>query len=134
MPSEVRHINPEKLPKLPNVISHGIVVERAGLVYTSGQLAWDDNGNLVEGDLAAQISRAYANIDMVLEAAGTSRANIINETIYLAGYEPEDAPQLVDALSAARPKGSIPPTSTAVGVRTLFAEGFLVEIQVVAAI
>lgn len=134
MAGEVRHINPEKLPKLPNVFSHGIVVERAGLVYTSGQLSWDGSGALVEGDLIAQFSRAYANVDVVLEAAGTSRANVINETIYLVGYEPDKASELIGALTAARPAGSIPPTSTVVGVRTLFAAGFLVEVQVVATV
>jgi glucose/arabinose dehydrogenase len=59
----------------------------------------------------------------LLEAAGTSRAKVINETIYLVGYEPEKASELIGALTAARPAGSIPPASTVVGVRTLFAEG-----------
>jgi enamine deaminase RidA (YjgF/YER057c/UK114 family) len=37
-------------------------------------------------------------------------------------------------LTQARPAGSVPPTSTVVGVQSLFAEGFLVEIQVVATV
>ncbi len=132
MKNEVRAINPARLPKLSTLVSHGVVVERAGLVYTSGQLAWDENGKLVEGDLAAQFRRAYENIDLVLAEAGSSRAKVISETIYLAGYAPEQAPALMGALAGARPPGATPPSSVAVGVQTLFAPGFLVEVQVVA--
>jgi len=134
MSNEIRAVNPSKLPKLSTVMSHAVVVERAGLVYTSGQLAWDENGDLVEGSLTEQFRRAYENIDIVLEEAGTSRANVINETIYLAGYSPENAGELIGAITAARLPGATPPASVAVGVQTLFAPGFLVEIQVVATV
>lgn len=134
MSNGIRAVNPSKLPKLSTVMSHAVVVERAGLVYTSGQLAWDENGDLVEGSLTEQFRRAYENIDIVLEEAGTSRANVINETIYLAGYSPENAGELIGAITAARLPGATPPTSVAVGVQTLFAPGFLVEIQVVATV
>jgi len=134
MSNGIRAVNPSKLPKLSTVMSHAVVVERAGLVYTSGQLAWDENGDLVEGSLTEQFRRAYENIDIVLEEAGTSRANVINETIYLAGYSPENAGELIGAITAARLPGATPPASVAVGVQTLFAPGFLVEIQVVATV
>ena len=134
MKSSIRAINPEKLPKLSSVISHGVVVERAGLVYTSGQLAWNENGDLIPGNLVEQLKRAYENVDLVLQEAGTSRANVINETIYMVGYTPEKAGDLISALAAARPPGGTPPSSVAVGVETLFAPGFLVEIQVVASL
>jgi len=132
MKNAIRAINPAKLPKLSSVISHGIVVERAGLVYTSGQLAWNENGDLIPGNLVEQFKRAYENIDLVLMEAGTSRANVINETIYMVGYTPERAQDLIGAIAAARLPGETPPASVAVGVETLFAPGFLVEIQVVA--
>ncbi|MHC3921956.1 RidA family protein [Alcaligenes nematophilus] len=127
-------INPDNLPKLPGVVSHGIVLNKAGLVYTSGQLSWDENGHLVAGDLFAQFERAYSNIDIVLQAAGTCRSEVISETIYIVGDCTEHTAPLVQALTQARPAGSIPPTSTLVGVQSLFAEGFLVEVQVVATI
>ena len=132
MANSMRRINPPGLPKLESVISHAIVVEPAGLIYTSGQLSWDERGKLVEGSTTQQLARAYANIDTVLEAAGSSRDKIVSETVYLVDYSPESAAQLVEALAAARPVGSIPPASTVVGVQSLFAPGFLVEVQVVA--
>ena len=125
-------INPDNLPKLPGVVSHGVVLEKAGLVYTSGQLSWDENGALVDGDMAAQLERAYQNVDHVLKAAGTSRSRVINETIFIVGYDASKAPDLIQALTRARPDGSVPPSSTVVGVQSLFADGFLVEVQVVA--
>ncbi|SPC18076.1 RidA family protein [Cupriavidus taiwanensis] len=132
MSNSVRRINPPGLPQLESVISHAIIVEPAGLVYTSGQLSWDESGALVEGTMIEQFRRAYANIDLVLQAAGSSREKIVNEVIYLVGYSPATAGELVAALASARPPGAVPPTSTVVGVQTLFAPGFLVEVQVVA--
>ncbi|RZT42506.1 RidA family protein [Cupriavidus agavae] len=132
MKGNVRCINPPGLPKLESVISHAIVVEPAGLIYASGQLSWDENGVLIDGTMLDQLFRAYANIDVVLQAAGSSREKIVNEVIYLVNYSPDNAGQLVAALAAIRPTGSVPPASTVVGVQSLFAPGFLVEVQVVA--
>ncbi|MCO4860741.1 RidA family protein [Cupriavidus sp. WGlv3] len=132
MANSVRRISPRGLPQLESVISHALVVEPAGLIYTSGQLSWDESGALVDGTMLEQFRRAYANLDLVLQAAGSSREKIVNEVIYLVGYSPETAGELVAALASERPPGSVPPTSTVVGVQTLFAPGFLVEVQVVA--
>lgn len=126
-------INPPELPPLPGVLSHAVAVPELGLVYTSGQVAWDKDGALVGGDdLAAQFEQAYVNVDLALRAAGSSREKIIKETIYLAGYTTDRAAELTAILAAARKGTPTPPASTAVGVTTLYADGFLVEIEVVA--
>lgn len=125
-------LNPTGLPKLPGVISHGVALAQLGLVYTSGQVAWDENGELVgRGDLAAQFTKAYQNVDLVLAAAGSARDRIVKETIYVVGYRTENADELVGLIAASR-TSTAPPASTCVGVETLYAEGFLVEIEVVA--
>ena len=125
-------LNPAGLPKLPGVISHGVALAQLGLVYTSGQVAWDENGELVgRGDLAAQFTKAYQNVDLVLAAAGSARDRIVKETIYVVGYRTENADELVGLIAASR-TSTAPPASTCVGVETLYAEGFLVEIEVVA--
>lgn len=128
-------INPPELPPLTGVISHGIALPEVGLVYTSGQVAWDAKGELVGGDdLAAQFQRAYENVEVVLDAAGSSRSKIVKETIYLVGYSTDRAEELVGLIAAARQGHPVPPTSTTVGVETLYADGFLVEIETVAVI
>ncbi|MFG2375487.1 RidA family protein [Streptomyces sp. NPDC048504] len=83
-------------------------------------------------DLAAQFTKAYENIDAVLAAGGSSRSKVIKETIHLVGYDTDDAEQLIGLIASCRGEGQTPPASTCVGVETLFAEGFLVEIEVVA--
>lgn len=128
-------LNPAELPPLTGVISHGLAIPDLGLVYTSGQVAWDAKGELVgRDDLAAQFTKAYENIDAVLAAGGSSRSKIIKETIHLVGYTTDDAEQLIGLIAGCRGEGQTPPASTCVGVgvETLFAEGFLVEIEVVA--
>jgi len=130
---DVIALNPAELPPLTGLISHGIAVPAAGLVYTSGQVAWDAAGELVHpGDLAGQFVKAYENVDLVLKAAGTTRDKIVKETIYLVGYTTDRAQELVGLLAAARQGHPVPPASTAVGVETLYADGFLVEIETVA--
>ncbi len=125
-------INPPELPALPGLVSHGVVVPQAGLVFTAGQVAWDADGAVVgAGDLAAQFAKAYENVDLVLAAAGTTRRNVIKETIYLVGYRTEDGQRLIELIAAARGDDPAPPASTCVGVETLYADGFLVEIEVV---
>ncbi|MET8830470.1 RidA family protein [Streptomyces sp. NPDC004610] len=128
----VSYINAPELPPLPGVLSHAVVLHSAGLVYTSGQVAWDVKGEVVGDDLATQFEKAYDNVELALRAAGSSREKIIKETIYLAGYTPEQSDQLAGLLVAARKGHPTPPASTGVSVAGLFREEFLVEIEVVA--
>lgn len=58
MGNSVRRISPRGLPQLDSVISHALIVEPTGLVYTSGQLSWDESGALVEGTMIEQLRRA----------------------------------------------------------------------------
>jgi enamine deaminase RidA (YjgF/YER057c/UK114 family) len=126
-------LNPAELPPLTGVISHGLAIPDLGLIYTSGQVAWDAKGELVgRDDLAAQFTKAYENIDIVLAAGGSSRSKIIKETIHLVGYNTDNAEQLIGLIAGCRGPGQTSPASTCVGVETLFAEGYLVEIEVVA--
>jgi 2-iminobutanoate/2-iminopropanoate deaminase len=59
---------------------------RAGsLVFVSGQIPLDPaTGALVEGDIAVQTHRVFANLKAILEAAGTSLDHVVRATVYLA--------------------------------------------------
>lgn len=127
-------INPPGLPPLTGILSHGVSLPEIGLVYTSGQVAWGPDGAVVGGDLATQFVQVYENVDRVLAAANTSRDQIIKETVYLVGYTTDRAEEFVGLLAAARGDSPEPPASTTVGVETLYAGEFLVEIDVVAVI
>ncbi|MCH5286852.1 MAG: RidA family protein [Christensenellaceae bacterium] len=55
-----------------------------GLVYTSGQIPVDPaTGSIPEG-IAAQTEQSCGNVGAVLEAAGTSFANVFKTTCFLA--------------------------------------------------
>jgi 2-iminobutanoate/2-iminopropanoate deaminase len=54
------------------------------LVFTSGQAAIDQAGNLVGiGDFDAQAQQVFSNLDEILRQAGSSLAQVIKVTIYL---------------------------------------------------
>jgi reactive intermediate/imine deaminase len=56
-----------------------------GFVYTSGQVAWDENGELVgRGDAAAQTRQVLSNVESVLRAAGATLDDVLKCNVYLA--------------------------------------------------
>ena len=69
-------------PMQPFNISQGYIV--GNLVFTSGQAAIDEEGNLVGiGDFNAQAEQTFRNLAAVLQQAGSSLAQVIKVTIYL---------------------------------------------------
>jgi 2-iminobutanoate/2-iminopropanoate deaminase len=62
---------------------------RAGsLLFVSGQIPLDPaTGRLVEGDIAAQTHRVFANLRAILEAAGSSLDHVVRATVYLADMD-----------------------------------------------
>ena len=56
-PSQTRFLNPDGLNK-PAGYTHVVVAEPHKLVYVSGQVAWDTNGEIVgKGDLRYRLQR-----------------------------------------------------------------------------
>jgi reactive intermediate/imine deaminase len=58
---------------------------RAGdTVYVSGQIPLDpETGELVEGDIAAQITRVFDNLQAVAKGAGLGLQDAVKITVYL---------------------------------------------------
>jgi 2-iminobutanoate/2-iminopropanoate deaminase len=55
------------------------------MIFCSGQIPLDPaTGAMVEGDIAAQTQRVFANLQAILEAAGASFDNVVRTTVYLA--------------------------------------------------
>ena len=62
--------------------SQGIV--HGDLVFVSGQLGVDPaSGEMVEGGIGPQTERVLQNVSAVLEAAGSSLANLLSVSIFL---------------------------------------------------
>ena len=58
---------------------------RAGnLVWTAGQLAYDENGDLVgDGDVAAQTEQTLRNVEAALRVAGATMTDVVKVTVWL---------------------------------------------------
>jgi 2-iminobutanoate/2-iminopropanoate deaminase len=59
-------------------------VVHAGLLYASGQIPLDPaTGKLVAGEIEEQAERVIENLRAVLEAGGSSLAQVLKTTVYL---------------------------------------------------
>lgn len=59
-------------------------IRTGNTVYLSGQISLDPaTGELISGDIDAEIARAFANLKAVCEAAGGSLAKLVKLNVYL---------------------------------------------------
>lgn len=59
-------------------------VRAGGFVFLSGQIGLDPaSGELVTGDVEAEIRRVFANLAAVAEAAGATLGDVVKLTVYL---------------------------------------------------
>jgi len=126
--------SPATLPP-PTGYSHVAKVNRGTLVYIAGQVSSDASGALVgEGNFEAQAERVYANVKLALEAAGATMADIVKMNTYLvAEVSPDEVPKF-RAVRDRYVNTAKPAASTLVVVSRLARPGWLIEIEVVAAI
>lgn len=99
-----------------------------GFVFASGQIAIDPAaGKIVETTIEGQARQVLANVEALLEAAGTDLTHVVKTTCFLAHIEDFAA---FNAIYAER-FGDARPARSAVGVAGLPA-GALVEVEVIA--
>lgn len=76
-------ITTDKAPAAVGPYSQAVRV--GDFVFTAGQIPLDPaTGQMVAGDIEAQTRQALANLSAVLEAAGTTLANVVKTTVFLA--------------------------------------------------
>jgi enamine deaminase RidA (YjgF/YER057c/UK114 family) len=114
----------------PPTYSHIAIGRGSRIVFISGQVGFDSNGQLVGDDHFSQAEQAFRNIATAVEAAGGSMEDVAKITIYVVGHHPELLERLMTARAAAF--GEHKPASTYVGVEALARPGLLVEIEAVA--
>ena len=124
-----RYINPPTLAR-PTGYTHVVEASGARTFYIAGQVALDDSGNIVgEGDMGAQARQVFENLHTALRAVGASFKDVVKLTYFIV-----DMSQMQTGREA-RDQYIQPeylPASTAVEVRRLAREEFLLEIEAVA--
>jgi reactive intermediate/imine deaminase len=127
----VRFVKSDALPPSPGY-SQAVVVRPGRIIYIAGQVSLDRSGKLVgEGDMRAQAQQTFENLKAALEASGAKFENVVKLNYYFL-----DSTQL-PVVREVRDKfinTANPPASTAVEVRRLFREGFLIEVEAVAVV
>ena len=122
-------INPESLGA-PRGYANGVLTEVGGrLLFIAGQVAWDQNQQIVSEDLAEQFDRALANVITVVETAGGRPNQIARLIIYVtdkSGYR--DRMQEIGARYRAR-MGKHFPAMVLVEVKSLLEDGAMIEIE-----
>ena len=79
-------VQSDKAPKAIGPYSQAI--KSNGLVFASGQIPLDpETGKLVEGDIVVQAEQVMQNMRAVLEAAGSSFAQVLKTTCFLADLD-----------------------------------------------
>jgi 2-iminobutanoate/2-iminopropanoate deaminase len=106
-------------------------VRAGGLLFTSGQIALDpETQQVVAGGIAEQTERVFANLKAILEAGGSSFAQVVKATVFLKNFDDFAAMNAIYAEHLAA-GGSEPPARTTVEVSRL-PKDVLIEIELVA--
>lgn len=126
-------LNPDTVPPPLGPYSHAVRLDlgETALLFVSGQIAVDADGNLVaEGDMARQTELIFDNLGKILAAAGATFADVLKITTFLT-----DISQLpVYREVRGRYTPADPPASTTVEVSSLFRPGAVLEVEVIAAV
>lgn len=129
---EVKNIVPvESLSKPRGVWSTAITVQPGKLLFVSGLLSKDVNGDIVGvGDMAAQTEQVLKNLEVALASAGGKMADIVRVDVYV-----RDISKFEEIHAVRRRYFPIdPPTSTMVEVSRLTDDRCLIEITAIASL
>lgn len=124
----VRPVQPAGMPLPGGHYSPGIVA--AGLVFVAGQLPIASDGSkLSDASFAEQTRQVLANVQAVVEAAGSSVAKLVQVRVYVTDIDhwPEFNRLYAEWAGDARPARAVVPVP-------LLHYGFLLEVEAVAAL
>ena len=124
----LKTIQTNRAPAAIGPYSQAIVAN--GFIFTAGQIALDPaSGQIVPGDVVAQAERVFSNLRAILEEAGSSFADVVKTTVFLADMA--DFPRVNEAYAKAF--GSARPARSTVQAAGL-PRGVLVEIEATAVV
>jgi enamine deaminase RidA (YjgF/YER057c/UK114 family) len=114
-----------------SIFPHAVTVEGKRMIFVSGQLAWDQDGNCVgKGDMRVQFRQVCENIAQALRESGASWSDVVQTNTYVTDMD------AFFTCTDIRHEyfGAGWPTSTTVEVRRLAHPDMLVEVEAVAVV
>ncbi len=111
--------------------SHTAVVTGGRMVFVSGQVAFDDAGNVVGTTMAEQAERVFGNLKIALAAAGAELRHIVKMNIYIRDLT---ASRLKAFREVRARYVSHQPASTLVATAGLVHDDLMLEVEVVAVV
>jgi enamine deaminase RidA (YjgF/YER057c/UK114 family) len=133
---EKKFIHPEKLANFPKHFTQVVTVQsgETKTVYISGQVAIDREGKVVgKGDLGAQAAQVFENLSLALESAGARPEDIVKLNTYVVNMKAEDGKTVGLARKKWFSQENLP-ASTMIGVVSLAAPDFLLEVEAIAVV
>ena len=112
------------------IMSQGVSVPAGRLVFVSGQVARDANGQLVgKDDIKAQTRKTLENVQAVLAESGATMEDVVKVTVFVT-----DLGEQFAAIHEVRSEffKSDYPASTLVEIKSLVDKEMLIEIEAVA--
>lgn len=130
---QVRHINPDVLPKNPAFTNVITVSGQVKTVYVGGQDAVDASGTIVgKGNIQQQVEQVLSNLLAALKAGGAELQHVIKWNVYLVQGQPLPAAfEVFQRFWGRRPN---PPAVTVMFVAGLANPEFLVEMDAIAVV
>jgi enamine deaminase RidA (YjgF/YER057c/UK114 family) len=126
----VDYLKPKGMHQNPAFTQALTIPANSRLILIGGQNSVDADGQLVDGDLGAQTSKALSNLKLCLDAAGADIDDLVKVTIYIAGDL--DIMPGFEAWQKFAGQPTNPPIVTVLKVLALGRPGVLVEIEAMA--
>jgi 2-iminobutanoate/2-iminopropanoate deaminase len=127
----IRQLNPRELyDPAAFGMSQGVVDSDSGLVFVSGQVAWDTEGRVAGYGYGEQTAIALDHLSVVLTSAGCSAADVLSVRVYVRGEVADHLHECGPALASFF--GATRPALTGIGVASLVTPDTLIEIEAVA--
>lgn len=127
---QIKKLDPTSFTPRMGAYSHGIQVSLLGadLIFVTGQIALDKEGNVISGSVEDQAEFVFQNIRTILAEAGADMSMVVKAQIFLTDISD------FSKISPIRNKyfGASEPASTLVEVSSLVKEGCRIEVEVIA--
>lgn len=131
--TKAQFLNPPGLSK-PMGYTQVVVAQTGKMIYVSGQVPLNASGVVVgKGDLRAQVTQVMENLKTALAAAGATMNDVVKANYYVVNLKPDQVPVIREVRSKYF-SAEHPPAGTLVGVTALVQEGYMIEIEAVAAV